>query len=174
MMNVKFVVMVILVLILTMGCQSSISETPTPKSTAIISNTPTHYPILTFTPGPSSTPYPSPKQSELISKRKLNCSSLGIFKKCVDDVLNIEFEYPTTWGEIEAALRTGGYTGYAYDYFFGGKTIGETEPLVAGGRSIDFSEGRGGMSTDFAGYGNSGMQIKEICEPLPLARSRIE
>ncbi|HEY5732067.1 MAG TPA: hypothetical protein VIS72_18630 [Anaerolineales bacterium] len=73
----------------------------------------------------------------------------GAFTNCVDDVLNIEFEYPTLWGEIEAELRTGGYTGYAYFYYFRGKMPDETELLVAGGRSRDFSEERGWMPIDF-------------------------
>jgi hypothetical protein len=102
---------------------------------------------------------------ELISQGKLDCAPQGAFTRCIDEVLSIEFEYPTAWGEIEAVLRTGGYSGYAYDYYYGGKTIAETEPLVAGGRSKDFSEGRGGVSTDFAGYGESGLQFKtEACD----------
>lgn len=161
-MNVKFMVLVILMFVLIAGCQSSVSETP--LQTIIATITTPALPAPTTAPVPTSTQQLLVHNPELISKRKLNCSSLGTFTKCVDDVLNIEFEYPTIWGEIEATLRTGGYTGYAYDYYFGGKTIAETEPLVAGGRSMDFSEGRGGMSTDFAGYGNSGMQIKEICD----------
>jgi hypothetical protein len=142
MMNIKFAVMVILIPVLTVGCGSSASQTATPTLIGII---PTHtlYPTSTFTSVPTSTPQPLADQSKLISKGNLNCSPLGTFTKCVDDVLNIEFEYPTIWGEIEAVLRTGGYTGYAYTYYFGGKTIAETEPLVAGGRSRDFSEGRG-------------------------------
>ena len=92
----------------------------------------------------------------------LDCLPVGVFSRCVDEVLNIEFEYPSSWGEIEAVLmRTGGYAGYAYDYHFGGKTHAETEPLVAGGRSLDFAEGRGGMPTDFGGYGHIYAQFKK-------------
>jgi len=163
-MNVKFVALVILIFVLTTGCQDSASETSTQTP---VSTIPTHtvFPTLTFTPVPTSTSQPLIHQPELISKGKLNCSLLGKLAKCIDDVLDIEFEYPTIWGEIEAELRTGGYSGYAYTYYFGGKTIAETEPLVAGGRSINFSEGRGGMSTDFAGYGDAGMQTRESCDP---------
>lgn len=142
-MNVKFAGLVILIIVLATGCQNATSDTTIP----------------------TSTPEPLVHQPKLISKEKLSCTSLDTFTKCVDDVLNIEFEYPTIWGEIEAVLRTGGYSGHAYDYYFGGKTIAETEPLVAGGRSKDFSEGRGGVSTDFAGYGDTGMQLKESCDP---------
>lgn len=163
-MNIKFAVMVILILVVTVGCENFASQTATPTLIGII---PTHtlYPTSTFTSAPTSTPQPLADQSKLISKGKLNCSPFVTFTKCVDNVLNIEFEYPNIWGEIEAVLGTGGYTGYAYSYYFGGKTIAETEPLVAGGRSVDFSEGRGGMSTDFAGYGDTGLQEKkEACD----------
>jgi hypothetical protein len=155
-MNVKFAALVILMFVLSSGCQSSVSETPLQTHIASVP-TPT-LSMPTITPVPTSTQQTLVDKSELISKRELNCSSLGTFTKCSGDVLSIEFEYPTIWGKIEAVLRTGGYTGYAYDYYFGEKTIAETEPLVAGGRSIDFSEGRGGMSTDFAGFGDSGLQ----------------
>ena len=167
MMNVKFVALVILIFALTTGCQGSASETSTQTPVSAI---PTHtvFPTLTFTPALTSTSQPLIHQPELISKGKLNCSLLGTFTKCVDDVLNIEFEYPTIWGEIEAVLGTGGYTGYAYFYYFDGKMPGGTEPLVAGGRSRDFSEGRGWMPTDFAGYGDVGIQSKESCEPRDL------
>jgi len=160
-MNVKFAALVILIFVLTAGCQGSAPEASTQTPVSVV-------PTLTFTPAPTSTLQPLVHQPELISKGKLNCSLLGIFTECVDEVLNIEFEYPTIWGEIEAELRTGGYTGYAYFYYFGGKMPSETEPLVAGGRSRDFSEGRGWMPTDFAGYGNVGIQGKESCEPRDL------
>ena len=163
-MNVKFAVIAILTLVLTVGCEITSSQIATPT---LVETIPTRalYPTSTFTSVSTLTPQPIGDQSKLISKGKLNCSPLGTFTKCVDDVLNIEFEYPTIWGEIEAVLGTGGYTGYAYTYYFDGKTIAETEPLVAGGRSIDFSEGRGGISTDFAGYGDKGLQyISKACD----------
>lgn len=163
-MNVKFATLVVLIFVLTTGCLSSASKasTPTPVSKT---PSPTIFPTLTFSPVPTPTLQPLVHQPELISKGTLNCSLLGTFTKCVDNILDIEFEYPTIWGEIEAELRTGGYSGYAYDYYYDGKTIAESEPLVAGGRSKDFSEGRGGVSTDFAGYGNTSMQLKESCDP---------
>ena len=161
-MKVRLVVWVILILASTTGCQKAIPATSL-STLPVASNTPVS--TSTFTPSPTATSEPLIHQPELISERKLNCSALGDFAKCIDNVLNIEFEHPAAWGEIEAVLRTGGYSGYAYDYFFGGETIAETEPLVAGGRSRDFSEGRGGMSIDFAGYGDTGMQVKESCDP---------
>lgn len=166
-MNIKSAALVILIFVLTTGCQGSVSETSTQTPVSIIP-TLTVIPTSTLTPPPTSTSQPLVHQPEFISKGKLDCSLLGTFTKCVDDVLNIEFEYPTIWGEIEADLRTGGYTGYAYFYYFGGKMPGETEPLVAGGRSRDFSEGRGWTPTDFAGYGDVGIQSKESCEPRDL------
>jgi hypothetical protein len=166
-MNVKFAVLIILIIALATGCQNTTPETFTPTPNPI-TPTFTHIPILTLTTVPTSTSEPLVHQPELISKEKLSCSSLGTFTKCVDEVLNIEFQYPTIWGEIEAELRTGGYTGYAYFYYFDGKMPGETEPLVAGGRSRDYSEGRGWMPTDFAGYGDVGIQSKESCEPRDL------
>lgn len=158
-MKTKIVLAVFLIVFTLSSCTSTITTVPIATTTQ----------TSTFTPIPpalTSTPTLTPTyQPQSISKEKLNCSSLGIFTKCVDDVLAIEFEYPTAWGEIFAELRTGGYSGYAYDYYYGGKTIAETEPLVAGGRSKDFSEGRGGTSTDFGGYGDTGMQLKESCNP---------
>jgi len=164
-MKARFDLWVIWIVISTAGCQNFVPATRLSTS-PVASNTPISTP--TFTPSPTVTTEPLIHQPELISQGNLDCSSQGAFTKCIDDVLSIEFEYPATWGEIEAVLRTGGYSGYAYDYYFGGKTIAETEPLVAGGRSKDFSEGRGWMPTDFAGYGDIGIQSKESCEPRDL------
>jgi hypothetical protein len=119
-MNVKFAILLILILVLTAGCQNASPDTST-LTPNTITPTPTHYPTLTLTPVPTSTPEPLVHQPKFISREKLDCSAHNAFAKCVDNVLNIEFEYPIIWGEIEAELRTGGYTGYAYDYYFGGK-----------------------------------------------------
>jgi hypothetical protein len=105
-----------------------------------------------------------PRQPELVSASRLECTPAGAFSRCVDELLDIEFEVPASWGEIETSLRTGGYTGFAYDYYFGGKPHGETYPLVAGGRSADFSEGRGAMPTDFGGYRRPGWQGTSACD----------
>jgi Tol biopolymer transport system component len=119
------------------------------------------------TPPPAATVRPPdslPRQPEIISEGMLDCAPVGAFSRCVDEILNIAFEVPSSWGEIEAVLRTGGYAGYAYDYYLGGRTHAETEPLVAGGRSMDFSEGRGAMPIDFAGYGHGGLQKESACD----------
>lgn len=166
-MKVKFTIPFILIIVLLVGCQAITFEPPTIIAPANISATSTQSPAVALIASLTLTPQPTLRQSELISKGKLDCLLEDTFTKCVDNVLNIEFEYPTTWNEIEAVLRTGGYSGYAYDYYYGGKTIAETEPLVAGGRSKDFSEGRGGMSTDFAGYGDVGLQFKKkACDSI--------
>lgn len=163
-MKIKLVALVILTLVLIGGCQPALPDTfmLTPNS---IAPTLTRDPIVALTQTPTSSSEPLVHQPRIISREKLNCVVNNHSAICVDNLLNIEFDYPINWGEIETELRTGGYTGHAYDYYFGGKTIAENEPLVAGGRSIDFSEGRGGMSTDFAGYGDKGLQFKgEVCD----------
>ncbi len=105
-----------------------------------------------------------PRQPEVVSEGLLACTPLNTFARCSDDILNIEFEVPASWGAIETRLTTGGYAGLAYNYFFGGKTHAETEPLVAGGRSVDFDEGRGAMPTDFPGYDHPGFRRKSACD----------
>lgn len=130
------------------------TQTPTPPST--------HTPIATATSSPTSMP------SSALQRVKLNCKQLETFAKCWDETLNIEFEYPISWGEIETWMLPGGYTGYRYDYFFGGRTIGEAEPLLAGGRSKDFSEGRGGMPTDFSGYTSSKDRCADVSDLYPI------
>lgn len=163
-MKIKLVALVILILVLIGGCQPALPDTfmLTPNS---IAPTLTRDPIVALTQTPKSSSEPLVHQPRLIFREKFNCVVNNRSAICVDNLLNIEFDYPINWGEVEAELRTGGYTGYAYDYYFGGKTIAENEPLVAGGRSIDFSEGRGGMSTDFAGYGDKSLQFKgEVCD----------
>jgi hypothetical protein len=126
------------------------TQTPTPPSI--------YTPIATATSIPTSTP------SSVLQKVKLNCTQLETFAKCWDETLSIEFDYPISWGEIEALLRPGGSTGFRYDYFFGGRTIGEAEPLLAGGRSKDFTEGRGGMPTDFSGFTSSVDRCTEVSD----------
>lgn len=110
------------------------------------------------------TPTAVPGMPQVVSEGTLDCTPAGTFSHCVDDALGIEFEVPASWGEIKTRLATGGYAGYAYDYYFHGKTHAETEPLVAGGRSVDFSEGRGAMPTDFGGYEHPGWQGTSACD----------
>lgn len=106
---------------------------------------------------PSPTPYLPPTLIPpiIISQTVLNCAAQNGLVKCYDETLQIEFERPAVWGEIGAVLREGGDAGYAYDYSFTGQAFAGGFPLMAGGRSKDFGEGRGGMYTDFLGYGDN-------------------
>ena len=140
--------------------EPTITMTSTPPFTATYTLTPISIPTATITPIPTLD----------IDKVKLNCIQLGIFAKCIDKTLNIEFEYPISWGEIEAWMPPGGDAGSRYDYFFGGKTIGGAEPLLAGGRSKDFMEGRGGMPTDFSGFTSSKDRCTEVSDQYPICQ----
>jgi hypothetical protein len=149
--------------------QSTIARITTPvvehETEVRASSTPLLLPVETPPPVVTVRPSASPaRQPEVVSSRMLDCVPVGAFSRCEDEVLNIAFEYPSGWGEIEAVLRTGGYAGYAYDYYFDRKPHAETEPLVAGGRSADFSEGRGAMPTDFGGYEHPGWQGTRACD----------
>ena len=110
----------------------------------------------TFTTDPKSTSEPIVHQSELISKGKLSCSSLGAFTKCADNVLNIEFENPTTWGQKRCDCIRWGFRLSAHIILAGKRSL-KQNPLWQVEEAEDFSEGRGGVSTDFAGYGDTGV-----------------
>ena len=70
----------------------------------------------------------------------------------------MSFRYPDFIGPLaEAQLRPGGYAGYSYEYYFEAAGSG----AGMGGRSRDFSEGRGRMYTDQPGFG--GRSQDEIC-----------
>ncbi|MBN1658225.1 MAG: PD40 domain-containing protein [Anaerolineae bacterium] len=115
---------------------------------------------------PAWRPAPAEPAASVVHEGTLDCTPAGAFSHCVDDVLGIEFEVPASWAEIETRFRPGGYAGFAYDYYFGGKPYGATYPLGAGGRSIDFAEPRGAMWTDFSGYGHAEPQFKKRgCDP---------
>ena len=66
---------------------------------------------------------------------------------CYDGLLHMSFQYPRFMGKLfSTELRLGGYSGVAYNYRFeGGDFAG------AGGRSRDFSEGRGRFYSDYGG-----------------------
>jgi len=144
--------------------------TPYPGAISTVQPAPTSPPLPTLTPLPP----PSPIPPNIISRVKLNCTPQATFAKCSDDTLKTVFEYPAVWGEIEAILRTGGDTGYAYSYAFSALSSEQASLIQAGGRSKDFAEGRGGMVTDFLGYGDSSSQSRcasmkdfiPICEEI--------
>ena len=88
-----------------------------------------------------------------------------------DDVLGIEFYYPKEWGTISGQLsgsekKTGDeYGGYAYNFTFNGHQVGGSAlgygRITAGGRSKDYSAGRGGYIADFSGF--NGQSSDKIC-----------
>ena len=83
------------------------------------------------------------------------CNQGGMMQTCVDDLLQIQFKVPNTWGEIEGVLRKGD-TGKKYFYQFSGN-----DRLSSGGLSRDFSEGRDRFFTDFWGF--FGLDHDGIC-----------
>lgn len=79
----------------------------------------------------------------------LNPSGITTFKS---KLLTLSFRYPSSWGQVEETIRPG-TTGNAYNLTFNGD-IGNSAlgfgSITAGGRSKDFSEGRGGYIADTA------------------------
>jgi hypothetical protein len=136
-------------------------DTPYPVPNSTLPSTP----VSTFIPPPS----PSPIPPNIISKVQLICTPQSDFAKCTDHTLKVEFEYPAIWGNIEAVLRTGD-TGYAYSYTFDALSVEQASVILAGGRSKDFSEGRGGMITDFKGFGDNSSQTRcaSVREFIPI------
>jgi hypothetical protein len=151
----------------------SVLPYPYPVSTVLAFNTPYPAPVTTLPPTvtarPKSTntpfvpPSPIPIVRTVISRERLACTHQKNFAQCSDDTLGVDFEYPRWWGGIEAVLRTGD-TGFAYEYHFIGTSSDHLFPIKAGGRSTDFGEARGGMLTDFRGYGDEPFQ--EICDRI--------
>lgn len=141
----RFVFPIILLLILSIACNLTGAQVPTVVPTAAVSASET--PVPSLPPAATETP-------QVVFDGKLTCTPAGAFTKCLDGLLRIEFEYPTAWGVLSANLRSGGTitTGSAYDYLFDGQQFSDSPPLVAGGRSKVFSEGRDGITTDFSGY----------------------
>lgn len=129
--------------------------------------------IAPLTATPFFPPTPIPVVVTVISNAKLDCMPQNSFTKCHDDILGIEFEYPISWGGIEAVLRTSNSgTGYAYNYNFIGITAEHAFLIRGGGRSKDFSEARGGTFTDFRGYGDKPYQDRcnDIKNFVPICR----
>lgn len=146
------------------GCQPAPSASPTRSFTQEARAS------LTATSNPTSTPTLTSLPTEgsrIISKQRLFCTLLGEYKHCIDRTLNIEFEHPSEWGEIEGVLRTGWDSGYAYKYFFSNPAISEDYLPKTGGISVDFAEGREHIPLDFAGFGSNGFQ-ENSCEQKDL------
>jgi hypothetical protein len=144
-------------------------NTPYPEPVNTRQSPPTTFPL------PTSTrivpPSPVPLVPTIISDVRLECLHQNTFAKCSDDTLGIEFEYPVSWGAIEAVLRTSIFgTGYAYEYYFIGTSSEILSAIKAGGRSKDFGEARGGMFTDFRGYGDESYQNRYDNIKAPICR----
>lgn len=90
-----------------------------------------------------------------------------------EDILGIEFLYPEAWGEIKGTIygserkEENPHGGYGYNFTFNGKV----DKLRAGGRSYNFSAGRGGYIADFKGFGD--MTPEEICSKFRATKCEI-
>lgn len=157
------------------GCGAPAQDAPKTLPTAAVEPTPTVSP--TATPEPTPTPLPpepTPAPPELpaadlppdtgmqtppeVQHPVVSCTLQGNVYQCYDELLEMSFQYPDFIGPLaETQLRPGGYAGYAYEYFFEAAGSG----AAMGGRSRDFSEGRGRMYTDQSGFGERSQD--EIC-----------
>lgn len=164
------------------GCGGPAQDAPQTLPTAANEPTPTVSP--TTTPEPTPTPLPPeptlvPTPDTLPSAEipaadlppgdgmqtppevqhpVVSCTLQGDVYQCYDELLEMSFRYPDFIGPLaEAQLRPGGYAGYSYEYYFEAAGSG----AGMGGRSRDFSEGRGRMYTDQPGFG--GRSQDEIC-----------
>ena len=145
-------------------------ETRLPSENKDIYPPPSETPVFRFHP----TPIPSPTELPLnvVFVEWIPCISIGDYAQCADSTLGLEFEYPTQWGNIEATLRRG-QTGLEYLYRFANPAPEFTGYIGAGGISRDFTQGRGGTYTDFAGFGGqSGCDYYDwgkVCEEISQA-----
>lgn len=113
---------------------------------------------------PTSTPTLTPT-AYIIETARLDCQVKGNYRLCSDPVLDMEFEYPSDWGFIETLFRPGLTSGYAYEYKLFDNDHQQIRGIQAGGRSSDFTEGRGAMITDFKGYIYPDLKPCEIFSP---------
>ncbi len=169
----RYTLMLLLCLFLLSGCNhatvvsAATSPLPTPYLTLQATAPPILFPsptpvytrslLPTLTPSPTSTPTPGPTSVPV--EPFVYCTLQGNFYRCEDRLLQMRFEYPVFMGEIErTALRLGSYAGVLYEYYMGEIYTGPG----MGGRSADFSEGRGSMYTDQKGFDTRTAQ--EFCE----------
>lgn len=176
------------------GCLSIPTVAPMPTSTppaiptATAAATATSVPTATSTQAPTATPapptaIPAPTATPAIAvtpvDARLGCARDGATYYCRDQALGLSFRYPAAWGRIgRTNLRTSAQSGRAYDLVFDRPPV---PPLpVAGGRSRDFAEGRGGLLTDFGGYDKSapgsliGLGKEGKCDPAFASCERIQ
>jgi hypothetical protein len=119
--------------------------------------TPVSSPTLHHDDSPSPSPFPTPIPYFL----KDQCTVSQTYTKCKDDLLQIEFEYPSSWGEITGQLLKSLEAGYKYSYEFSNLPAFGKQYVEAGGRSHDFHESRGMVISDFKGFLNA--SPREIC-----------
>jgi hypothetical protein len=113
---------------------------------------------------PTSLPYPPRYTTDgtLISVTpvpaapQLTCTPQGEVIACNDELLDMTFSYPAFMGPLlYTILQEGGYSGYAYEYIY------KERESYAGGRSSDYSIGRGPRYTDQGGFG--GQDVGNLC-----------
>jgi hypothetical protein len=167
----KHLLIVLMFLASQVGCNHSFYPTTIPQSpsstsisvpfstTVVKSSTPTvHKATPTLSATASSVPTikftltPTLESTLEIIHSKLDCTPGKLYTKCTDERLQIEYEYPNQWGEINTLFHRGGISGYAYEYQFGTSQSTLYSIIHAGGRSFDFSDGREGYITDFSGF----------------------
>ncbi len=172
------------------GCVSTPTAAPVPVSTptAIPAATATGVPTAAATRAATATAAPptaisAPTATPAIAvtpvDARLGCARDGATYFCRDQALGLSFRYPAAWGRIgRTNLRTSAQSGRAYDLVFDRPPV---PPLpVAGGRSRDFAEGRGGLLTDFGGYDKSapgsliGLGKDGKCDPAFASCERIQ
>ncbi len=172
----------------TLSPQATVTEPAyPPPATAGATDTPGAYvpppdtATASLTPRESHTPRPSPAPTQsptatpdlsptpdphILSVAEVPCEPAGGFMRCTDPVLGLTFEQPAAWGPITATLRESfAGAGLAYEYQYADMP----GIIQAGGRSADFTEGRGATLTDFSGSGTLGFNDKspeEWCEGL--------
>jgi hypothetical protein len=142
------------------GCTPTVDVTPTVLP-ATMSQEPSAPPTLapSFTPTLLQAFTPTFVATQTLSQTVLKCVAQREVYACEDPLLQIAFEYPASLGKLSANLSEGD-TGYAYDYHFGGRPPTSTVTLEAGGRSANFTAGRGGFLTDFAGFAETTLEKK--------------
>ena len=125
---------------------------------------PTATPVPLATAMPTAQPYLKlfrsdgrPVEGTLVAAApQVACTPQGEVIGCYDALLEMDFRYPAFMGQLlYTELKKGGYAGYAYEYAF------DVMGSAAGGRSRNFSEGRGYMYTDAKGF--NGHSAEEIC-----------
>lgn len=131
---------------------------------------PTATPAIIATPTPFSIPYTQRdihgealEVTPVPAAALVTCTPDGDVQSCYDELLDMHFSYPAWMGQIQyTVLRQGSYSGYFYEYIFENYNLHMDNASYAGGRSRDFSEGRGPYYTDQSGF--NGQSAESLCE----------